>query len=285
MRRTLSAVLCVGLSATSLPLAAQPAPADMSVGGGGNTKSSSAAPRVGNHAQDAEPEAPPAAALDHYLRGRRHYLAGRYRDALAELKAAHELDSSAPDLLYNIARVYENLGELDQAIAYYQRYLAMIPLSELEERDQTEKTIRRLQGAKREIEPQKTDALKARESAATVGAGRADLAFWITSGAALALLAGGATCGILAVHNYDRVKDFVVGVDGSLEQRQNLSDSAKRFALLTDGLLIGGGVALTSAALLFLLRDPERPEPKASELRFDLKLSQGRGLLSVRGHF
>ena len=281
--RCLVVLLCVSLATTSLPLAAQ--------GGAGG-----AAEKSGTHSNASEdPDAatlelgsdnidPPKAALDHYMLGRRHYLAGRYREALVELKMALELDRNAPDLLYNIARVYENLGELDESIAYYQRYLAQLPLEQIEERDRTEKTVRRLQGAKNETASQSKPTPN-NPATADTHFGRADLAFWITSGAGLALLAGGATCGVLAIRKYDAVGDFVVGADGSLDKRKGMSDDAKRFALLADGLFIASGLALTSAALLFLLRDAEAPEPRTSAWHFGLNVGGRQAQLSVTGQF
>jgi tetratricopeptide (TPR) repeat protein len=284
--RCLVVLLCVSLSTTSLPLAAQ----------GG---SDSAAEKPGTHSGEGEGEGegddaafgfgsdktdPPQAALDHYMLGRRHYLAGRYREALVELKAALDLDRNAPDLLFNIARVYENLGELDEAIAYYQRYLELLPLEQTEERDRTDKTIRRLQGAKLE-----SDTLQKPTTAGPTPAdshlGRADLGFWITSGAGLALLAGGATCGVLAIRKYDAVGDFVVGADGPLDKRKDMSDDAKRFAWLADGLFIASGLALTSAALLFLLRDAETPETREGAWHFGLNLGRREAQLSLTRPF
>jgi tetratricopeptide (TPR) repeat protein len=276
-------LLCVSLGTTSLPLAAQ--------GGAGG-----AAEKPGtqwNAAEEPDPTGlqlgsdnidPPKAALDHYMLGRRHYLAGRYREALVELKMALELDRNAPDLLYNIARVYENLGELDESIAYYQRYLAVLPPEQVEERDRTEKTVRRLQGAKHETASQ-IKPIPGAPATADTHFGRADLAFWITSGAGLALLAGGATCGVLAIRKYDAVGDFVVGADGTLEKRKGMSDDAKRFALLADGLFVASGLALTSAALLFLLRDAETPEPRTGAWHFGLNLGGRQAQLSVTGQF
>jgi tetratricopeptide (TPR) repeat protein len=211
-------------------------------------------------------------------------LEGRYREALTELKEALDLDRDAPDLLYNVARVYENLNELDEAIAYYQRYLEHVPLSQMEERDRTEKTIRRLQGAK-QASPQQPRATIVRQVPAKSHFGRADLAFWITSGAGVALLAGGATCGVLAIRKYDAVGDFVVGADGSLDKRKGLSDDAKRFALLADGLFVAGGLALTSAALLFLLLDAEEPKPRAATWHFGLNVAGPAAQLSVTRRF
>lgn len=279
--RALSVLLCVSLCTTSVPLAAQ--------------SSEDAAEKPGAHSRDrtisnqtsfqlqTDNADPPQAAVDHYMLGRRHYLAGRYREALVELKTALELDRNAPDLLYNIARVYENLGELDEAIAYYQRYLALTPLEEIEERDRTEKTIRRLQGARRELASLERQA--PREASAEPRAGRADLAFWLTGAAGLALLAGGATCGILAIRKYDAVGDFVVGSDGTLDDRKSLSDDANRFALLADGLFVASGLALTSAALLFLLRDAEETKPQAGAWRFGLNVGDRKAQFSLSGQF
>jgi tetratricopeptide (TPR) repeat protein len=225
---------------------------------------------------------PTKEALDHYERGRRWYLAGRYRDALVELKAALELDRDAPDLIYNVARVYENLNEYDEAIAYYQRYLERLPAGATDERDRTEKTVGRLQGAKHE------NTLSAvahpPPPAATLHAGRADWAFWLTAGGALALFGGGAATGMFALKKNDRVRNFVVGQDGNLARRKDLADQAKRFALIADGLFIAGGVALTSAVLLFLLRDDESDVQKHS-LRLSVNLTPQRAQLAVSGRF
>lgn len=49
------------------------------------------------------------------------YKSGRYREALARFKAALAL-SPVANLLFNIARIHEKLGELSEAITYYERY-------------------------------------------------------------------------------------------------------------------------------------------------------------------
>jgi tetratricopeptide (TPR) repeat protein len=245
---------------------------------------STTAPPPTDAASDDQRRQPPKAALDHYLLGRRWYLAGRYRDALVELKLALELDRGSPDLLYNVARVYENLSEFDQAIEYYQRYLEHLPPDANDERDRTEKTIRRLQGAKRVSAPAKA-AVKT-PLPPPPGVGRADVAFWLTGGAALALFAGGGVTGYLAVKKEKDVEKFVVGRDGPLTQRSKLADQTQRFALISDGLFIAGGVALTTAALLFLLRSPAVPDrEQRAERALDLQLDSQRALLTWREKF
>jgi tetratricopeptide (TPR) repeat protein len=279
LRVLLCASVCVSTT-SALPLAAQSVADDNAL----------TPPNSSGEQPAADAPKPPPAAVEHYDNGRRHYLAGRYRDALVELKAALEYDRNAPDLLYNVARVYENLGELDEAIAYYQRYLALIPQSQLEERDRTEKTVRRLQGAKQEATGRQASRTQGQQqfqgqTQPATHVGRADLAFWLTGGAALALLAGGATCGVLAIRKYNQVGAFIVGKDGELARRESMSDDAKRFALLADGLFVASGVALTSAALLFLLRDAAHPEPHTAGLHFGISVDDRHAQLSLMAQF
>ena len=92
----------------------------------------------------------------------------------------------------------------------------------------------------------------------------ADALFWITAGTGVGLLAAGTVTGVLALQREEDVQSFVIGPDGSAAQRQALSDQADALALSTDVLWISGAVAVTSAALLFLLRDAEQaPAVKA----------------------
>ena len=67
-----------------------------------------------------------AAARMHYSKAIRLYEVGEYRDALAEFKAAHV---AKPDsaFLYNIAQCHRQLGDLDQALVMYKRYLVATP--------------------------------------------------------------------------------------------------------------------------------------------------------------
>jgi tetratricopeptide (TPR) repeat protein len=230
---------------------------------------------------------PPAAAVEHYLNGRKWYQAGRYRDALEELKAALEYDPESADLLYNVARVYENLRLFDEAIAYYERYLERLPPDTADERDKTDKTIRRLQGAKREFEwQQRLERSRATERAKpTSGVGRADFAFWLTGSVAAGLLAAGGVTGILALKKTDDVTTFVVGPDGSLAQRARLVSDADQLALATDLLLAGGAVAFTGAVLLFLLRDAEPDAPAQEQPAVSVGFDGRRAQLTLRAAF
>jgi tetratricopeptide (TPR) repeat protein len=208
---------------------------------------------------------PPKEALEHYERGRSEYLAGRYREALHELKAALALDPNSPNLVYNVARVNEDLANLDDAIKYYRRYHSLLPASAEDEREKTEKTIRRLQGARDEQIQQRLarerNAPKQLQAAPPQpGGGRADAAFWLVAGTGLALAAGSGVTGFYALRREKEVGDFVLGKDGSFERRDKLRKEADRFALASDVMSIAAGVAIVSAIVLFFSRTSE-PSP------------------------
>jgi len=64
-----------------------------------------------------------AEARAHHELGKVHFEQHRYRDALQEFKRAFDL-APLPDLLYNIGRCQEQLGQLAPAAESYRRYLA-----------------------------------------------------------------------------------------------------------------------------------------------------------------
>ncbi len=73
--------------------------------------------------------APPAstpmdAEIDeHVAQGHRLYQLGRYQEAIAEYRRAYELRADPP-FLFQIAESYRQLGATEQALFYYDRYLA-----------------------------------------------------------------------------------------------------------------------------------------------------------------
>lgn len=227
---------------------------------------------------------PPAEAVEHYERGRRLYLAGRYRDALQELKLALSLDPNSPNLVYNVARVNEDLAEFDDAIKYYRRYHALLPAGAAEERDKTEKTIRRLQGAK-ETQAQQRLARERNQpepkpAPLAPSAGRADLAFWLVAGTGLALAAGSGVTGVFALRREKEVGDFVLGLDGTIDKRDRFRKQADRLALASDVMSVAAGVAIVSAIVLFFSRNSD-----LGPLEARVSVTPGAGGISLLGRF
>jgi tetratricopeptide (TPR) repeat protein len=72
----------------------------------------------------ADAATPADAEVDeHVAQGHRLYLLGRYQDAIAEYRRAYELRAD-PQFLFQIAEAYRQLGATEQALFYYERYLA-----------------------------------------------------------------------------------------------------------------------------------------------------------------
>jgi hypothetical protein len=244
----------------------------------GLAAAASANPRPAT-AQDAGPtsSANVAAARRHFDKARTDYAQGSYREAIAELEAAHALDPSAKDLVFNLGVVHEKLSDIDDALQWFQLYTTMTLTPQ--ERDRADAYIRRLEGAKKELaqhppEPSpsgSTSAPSPSESAllpigppppAPPRRGRIDgatIAAVSVTGAALVF----ATVMSVKAKVDQPPTPFVTGRDGTYSELQSRTDTAHREAIFADvgfGLAIGAGI--TAAVLYFArTRDSSVPAP------------------------
>lgn len=107
-----------------------------------------------------------AKAREHFDQARAAYREGRLKQALADFARAYELAPS-PELEFNLARVYERMGEAEPAIRRYRGYLAQSGGVAPDERVQIEERIRALeallarQQAQVKAPPPSSDALTA----------------------------------------------------------------------------------------------------------------------------
>src|SRR6202012_3597747 len=83
-------------------------------------------------------DAPTRAAKRHYERGEKLFALGKSDKALDEYQQAFDA-KPLPDFLYNIGQCYRNLGDLDQAIFSFKKYLQLAP--DASDRDKVEKLI------------------------------------------------------------------------------------------------------------------------------------------------
>jgi tetratricopeptide (TPR) repeat protein len=91
-------------------------------------------------AQPATDSAPTQPAADVHPEGRRLteeglrlYAVGAYREAIEKFKAAYQLEP-APGLLYNLGQAHRLLGDCEQALVMYRRFLATAPTGPTRER-------------------------------------------------------------------------------------------------------------------------------------------------------
>lgn len=242
---------------------------------------------------------PPPEAMEHFQAGRLAYQEGRYEEAAVSLEQALALDPGSPTLLYNLARVYELMGDLDKAVTFAEQYLALLPAEAGEERTRVEGTLSRLRGARdwlalRESAEQGTrvELREITEQTIIEERGVADGLFWgVLVTGAVALAAGGAT-GALALQRRSEANEFVIRDNDDREVWQGLRNDTENLGLTTDILLGVGGAALVSAGLLYLLRterytierEVDGAEGEASE-DADVALHVGPLGLSLEGRF
>ncbi|MEM9191054.1 MAG: tetratricopeptide repeat protein [Myxococcota bacterium] len=222
-------------------------------------------------------ELPPDGALEHYREGREHFNAGRYEDAKASLRLALVLDPGSPTLLYNLARVSELMGQLEEAITYYREYLLVLAPDAEEERSRARETLNRLVGAlqqqRQNPEPEvetyepAPPTFRLAEPIVVEEPGVADPLFWIVGGTGVAAVITGSVVGIVALRERNSLDNFVAGPGGCItaeecqafdvdpdESWDSRAAAARNKGIAADILFIAGGAALVSAALLYFLR-------------------------------
>lgn len=219
-------------------------------------------------AQSDDEETPPE-AVEFYRQAREHYESGQYQDAADDLERALMLDPDSPTLVYNLARVYELLGEPEQALRQYERYQQLLPQQQAREQDRAAATIRRLQGAAASTEP--ADQLAAPREVAPLRQlpglvlvrenGVADGVFWGVLAVGASALVAGAAFGGVALDARGQANDVVLREPDDLATRNSLIDNANGFAIAADIALPTGGAAVIAAGLLYFLREHtvERP--------------------------
>ncbi len=225
----------------------------------------SSAPRLA-HAQDTN-SANVVLAREHFEKARAFYAQGSYREAVAELEAAHSLDPSAKDLVFNLGVVHEKLADISEALEWFELYTTMSLTAQ--ERERAESYIKRLEGAKKELAPpteppaplpdagQPTLETPAVRPAPTRH-GRIDAATITAAGIACGTLLFSSVLGIKALA--DRPSSgFVIGRDGTLDELTHATHFAHDEAMIAD---IGFGVSIVAgvtAAILYLGRPKDAP--------------------------
>jgi tetratricopeptide (TPR) repeat protein len=265
-RRATASALAAAAVALFAPKAFAQPPAPASSG-----RAVTAAPAQTPDGQGSSGAAPLDAteAREHFKRARELYQQGAYREAIAELERARTLDPHAKDLIFNLAVVHEKLADIDDALKYFRLYETM-GLTD-QERERAEAYLRRLEGAKKELDAsanQELQARKEREPPTTPltsqtqtaeplpppretppGRGRVDAATISAATLTLLSLGFGTFMGIKAKSDQPAA-GFVTGPDGSYAHLQDLAMSAHREAIYAD---VGFGVTvLAGAATLYL---------------------------------
>lgn len=211
-------------------------------------------------------------AEQHFQRARVLYKAGSYKEAIDELEKAHALDPAAKDLVLNLATVSEKIGQIDDALKYTREY-EQLDLTATE-KEHADAAIRRLEGAKKELDAQKA-AQAQRDQQQVVPPpqpppqqaesrphGRLDV---LTVGAAVIAVGGyavGTVFGVKALSDKPAASGYVSGTgpgtNGTYADLQASADHSHSEARVADIAFIVGGVATIGAAVLYFARTRDR---------------------------
>jgi tetratricopeptide (TPR) repeat protein len=206
------------------------------------------------------------AAKAHFSRGTRLYQVGEYRQASEEFKAAH-LAKPDPAFLYNIAQCHRQLGELEQAVTLYRRYLAGSPnasnRAEVEDRiaDLEAQVAAHKRGVSASPLPGRVPPVSVQPIADAAVANPqpagSSLRYlrWVAAGVTLALAGGAIASGLSASSTFDDLKGTCGRTaDGCLESD---IDAVKSRALLANILWGVAGVAAIGTGVMFYLTPRE----------------------------
>lgn len=228
------------------------------------------------------------------------YGARDYRRAIEKFIQAYAIDSD-PNLLFNIARCYEELGEIDAAIEKYQAFLKT-PGADARGRQRARESLRALEQSKNathspspspeaaasapaEPESQPTDTGNTGDSA-----GGSSALPWLTLGGSVVFAAVGTTFYVLGAGDHADITD-AAGYDDpegvtpmTRREADELVSSGNTKKLIGGiGLGLAGALAVTYVALVL----SEDEEETAAEPSLGFSVSPGRSgaAVSVQGSF
>ncbi|RYZ02504.1 MAG: tetratricopeptide repeat protein [Myxococcales bacterium] len=212
-------------------------------------------------------------ARTHFDRSLELYRAGRYTEALAQLKRAAELDPGGKDLFFNLSLVHEKLGQLPAAIAALERFRELE--TDPKERERARIIIERLRGAEQAgvTAPSGPAPCPPTPAPPVQATGPKPLLSPVQIGAASIAVVSVVTFAVFGLKALaDDVSDERTSASLSVEQLRARGRRAEREALVADVALALGVASSATFVSLWLLTPPE---PSAS---------RGAGI-TLRGYF
>lgn len=177
----------------------------------------------------------------------------RYDESIDLFKQAYALNSN-PNYLFNIGRVYEEKGDLEQAVVHYQEFVSQAGV-DLDSREAATERLKVLREALRQLEEEEEEAAEPETTPTEPGTDEppADrkrgqrIAGYVLLGAGGAgLIVGGILGGVASSTANDADNaEFV-------DERLSMRDDARRQARAADAMFITGGV-LAAAGLVLVL--------------------------------
>jgi tetratricopeptide (TPR) repeat protein len=241
-----------------------------------------AAAPAGSRASPPRTDAKAQAQL-HLDRASALHTEGKLPEVLRELTLAYSLDPK-PDLLYAIAQVHVQLGQCEQAILFYERFLStqpdVVPAAAASEAIEVCRTApgsvaTTAAAPPAELQPPPSPQVER-------GPGRRDR--WYTDKLGGVLLAGGIALGAVAAPLYLSARGDLDDAEsaGDYEAHGELVESARGKRGIAVVLAAGGGVLVGAAVVRYLLR---RPPSSGARAGIGIAPAPGGGLATWSGRF
>ena len=206
-----------------------------------------AAPLLLTSAAAAAPDMERAKQL--FAEGAELYDKGEYDKALAKFKASYK-ESGRPELLYNMGRCQEGMGDLQVAIDSYEAYLLGEPDNAAEVKALVARLKNRIKFRKGKAKPK---APAPKPAPPPPRARPLRLPGWILVGVGAAGLVAGGVLGGMAMAKTGEVEDGYENSTMTYPEYQDAVDQGEGLELgAIIALAVGGAAAATGATLLIL---------------------------------
>ena len=256
-----------------------------------------AAPRLAHAAEPSSDDATSARVAELNESGAKLYAERNYRGAIEKFIEAYAIDHD-PNLLFNIARCYEALGETDAAIEKYQAFVAA-PGSETAGRTRAQESLKTLEKLRANgPAPNARDANDDVPAAdphtepSAEAASSGSLLPWVALGAGVVAAGVGTTLYVLGAEDHSRVTNAPgYGEPGSVhpmterEARALVSSGDTKKVIGGVALGLGGALIATGAVLFFLTDKKDATERDRAALSFTIDPSPRHLSLAVGGRF
>jgi tetratricopeptide (TPR) repeat protein len=200
-----------------------------------------------------------------FFEGLAAFRAKKYEEAAKQFKNAHALIPYR-DLLFNIARSYEELKENDQAVEYYQEYLKTKPIDET----QVIHRMRQLGVSRFETKTDSASTVSStskEEDAQVIG--QTDYLSWSVIGGGVLLIGVGSYFGLNALDEAKTARETL-----DISEYEKSKEAAESSALITD-VSLALGIATLAGGIYLMLSDTSSTTTMNQEIKGP-KLSQNK---------
>ena len=188
-----------------------------------------------------------------YEKGLTYFKAGDYERAVLSFMNVYRIAPN-PNLVYNIARSFEELKRFNEAADFYTEYLKLKPNAS--DRAQIEITIKTLRSL-----AQSQPSTAPKSAGSNTGTSGRDVLMWSAIGVGGALLATGVWSGLEASDAAER-RDAATSASAYQSAQDEMSSAAGR----ADLLYLGGALFMSAGVTLWLMSGSSEPATASAPL-------------------